>query len=91
LVLIRRLLTAGETVVDIAAHLTVEGLRNSRSLGNDDVADAVTIAPVALRPSDLPRVNEEHSTLISSCSAMLAASSSPRRPGSATGFMPCCW
>jgi transposase len=56
LALTRRLLTAGETVVDIATHLTALGRRSSRRRGKDDEIDAVTIARVALREADLPRL-----------------------------------
>ena len=56
LALTRRLLAAGETVVDIATHLTAQGRRSSRRRGKDDEGDAITIARVALRESDLPRL-----------------------------------
>jgi transposase len=57
--LARRLLSAGETVVDIATHLTAQGRRSSRRRGKDDEGDAITIARVALREPDLPRLTLE--------------------------------
>lgn len=59
LALTRRLLDAGETVVDIATHLTADGRRSSRRRGKDDEIDAITIARVALREPDLPRLAVE--------------------------------
>lgn len=59
LALCRQLLAAGETVVDIATHLTAEGRKASRRRGKDDEGDAVVIARVALREPDLPRLTEE--------------------------------
>lgn len=59
LALTRRLLDAGETVVDIATHLTADGRRSSRRRGKDDEIDAITIARVALREPDLPRLTVE--------------------------------
>jgi transposase len=56
LALTRRLLDAGEDVVDIATHLTAEGRRAGRRRGKDDEIDALTIARVALREPDLPRL-----------------------------------
>lgn len=56
LALTRRLLEAGEQVVDIATHLTADGRRSGRRRGKDDEIDAVTIARVALREADLPRL-----------------------------------
>ena len=56
LALSRRLLDAGEAVVDIATHLTADGRRSSRRRGKDDEIDAITIARVALREPDLPRL-----------------------------------
>jgi transposase len=56
LALTRRLLDRGETVVDIATHLTARGRKASRRRGKDDEADAITIARIALRESDLPRL-----------------------------------
>jgi transposase len=58
LALTRRLLAAGETVVDIATHLTAQGRKSSRRRGKDDPGDAVVIARVALREPDLPRLTE---------------------------------
>lgn len=59
LALARRLLGAGETVVDIPTHLTADGRRSSRRRGKDDEIDAITIARVALREPDLPRLTIE--------------------------------
>lgn len=56
LALTRRLLDAGEDVVDIAPHLTAQGRRSSRRRGKDDEGDAIVIARVALREQDLPRI-----------------------------------
>lgn len=56
LALSRRLLEAGETVVDVATHLTARGRRSNRRRGKDDEIDAVTIARVAMREPDLPRL-----------------------------------
>lgn len=60
LALTRRLLAAGESVVDIATHLTAQGRKSSRRRGKDDEGDALVIARVALRETDLPRLTEEH-------------------------------
>lgn len=59
LALTRRLLDAGETVVDIATHLTADGRRGNRRRGKDDEIDALTVARVALREYDLPRLTIE--------------------------------
>lgn len=59
LALTRRLLEAGERVVDIATHLTADGRRSSRRRGKDDEIDAITIARVAMREPDLPRLTVE--------------------------------
>ena len=40
LALTRQLLDAGESVVDIATHLTAQGRRSSRRRGKDDEIDA---------------------------------------------------
>jgi transposase len=55
-----RLLAAGETVVDVATNLTAEGRRRSRRPGKDDEGDAVVIARVALRETDLPLMDAAH-------------------------------
>ena len=55
----RRLLNAGEDVVDIATHSTAAGRRSSRRRGKDDEIDAITIARIALREPDLPRLKVE--------------------------------
>jgi transposase len=60
LALARRLLAAGELVVDVASHLTAESRRRSRRRGKDDEGDAVAIAWVALREPDLPRMDDSH-------------------------------
>jgi transposase len=59
LALTRRLLDAGERVVDIATHLTADGRRSSRRRGKDDEIDAITIARVAMREPDLPRLTAD--------------------------------
>ncbi len=59
LALTRKLLDAGEGVVDIATHLTADGRRSSRRRGKDDEIDAITIARVAMREPDLPRLNAD--------------------------------
>lgn len=56
--LTRRLLANGETVVDVATHLTADGRRSHRRRGKDDEIDAVTIARVALREPELARLTE---------------------------------
>ena len=58
--LTRALLAAGETVVDVATHLTVESRRRSRRRGKDDEGDAIAIARVALQEPDLPLMDEAH-------------------------------
>jgi transposase len=58
LALTRRLLDAGEDVVDVATHLTAQGRRSSRRRGKDDEGDAIVIARVALREQDLPRITK---------------------------------
>lgn len=58
LALTRRLLEAGEQVVDIATHLTAQGRKSSRRRGKDDEGDAVVISRIALREPDLPRLTE---------------------------------
>ena len=58
--LTQRLLTAGETVVDVATNLTAEGRGRSRRPGKDDEGDAVVIARVALREIDLPLMDAAH-------------------------------
>ena len=59
LALTRRLLAAGESVVDIATHLTSQGRKSSRRRGKDDKGDAMVIARIALREPDLPRLTED--------------------------------
>jgi len=58
--LTRRLLAAGQEVVDVPTHLTADGRRSSRSRGKDDPADAITIARIALREPGLPKLRESH-------------------------------
>jgi transposase len=53
-------LAAGETVVDVATHLTVDSRRRSRRRGKDDEGDAIAIARAALREPDLPQMNDAH-------------------------------
>ena len=55
-----RLLEAGESVVDVATNLTAEGRRRSRRPGKDDEGDAVVIARVALRETELPVMDAAH-------------------------------
>jgi transposase len=56
LALARRLLAAGETVLDVAPSLTASERRALRGSGKDDRRDAVAVARVAMREPDLPRV-----------------------------------
>lgn len=58
--LTQALLAAGETVVDVATHLTADARRRLRRRGKDDEGDAIAIARVALREPDLPKMNEAH-------------------------------
>jgi transposase len=58
--LARRLLAAGETVVDVASHLTAESRKRSRRRGKDDEGDAIAIARVALREPELALMDESH-------------------------------
>jgi len=60
LALVRVLLAAGETVVDVASHLTAESRRRSTRRGKDDEGDAIAIARVALRESGLPVMDQAH-------------------------------
>ena len=57
LALTRRFLAAGESVVDIATHLTAQGRRSNRRRGKDDEGDAIAIARIALREPALPRMS----------------------------------
>ena len=59
LALSRRLLVAGETVVDVAPALTVGERRAARRPGKDDRGDAVAVGRIALREQSLPRVYPE--------------------------------
>lgn len=59
LALTRKLLDAGERVVDIATHLTADGRRSNRRRGKDDEIDAITIARVAMREADLPQLTAD--------------------------------
>src|SRR5207245_8477768 len=59
LALSRRLLVAGETVVDVAPALTVGERRAARRPGKDDRGDAVAVGRIALREQRLPRVSAE--------------------------------
>jgi transposase len=56
----RRLLVAGETVVDVAPALTVGERRAARRPGKDDRGDAVAVGRIALREQSLPRVSTLH-------------------------------
>jgi len=58
--LTQRLLSSGETVIDVATKLTAEGRKRSRRPGKDDEGDAVVVARVALREPDLPRMDATH-------------------------------
>jgi transposase len=58
--LARRLLAAGEDLVDVASHLTAESRKRSRRRGKDDEGDAIAIARVALREPGLPRMDSSH-------------------------------
>ena len=62
LALVRVLLAAGETVVDVASHLTAESRHRSTRRGKDDDGDAIAIAiaRVALRESSLPVMDQRH-------------------------------
>jgi len=59
LALSRRLLVAGETVVDVAPALTVGERRAARRPGKDDRGDAVAVARIAMREQGLPRASAE--------------------------------
>ena len=59
LALCRRVLAAGETVLDVTPALTASERRSSRRAGKDDRGDAVAVARVALREQDLPRASAE--------------------------------
>lgn len=59
-ILTRMLLAAGEEVVDVATYLTGQTRRNARHRGKDDEGDAVVIARVAVRESDLPCMDSSH-------------------------------
>ncbi len=58
--LTQALLAVGETVVDVATHLTVDSRRRSPRRGMDDEGDAIAIARVALREDGLPQMNDAH-------------------------------
>ena len=57
LALCRRLLGAGETVLDLASALTASERRSGRKAGKDDRGDAVAVARIAMRKPGLPRVS----------------------------------
>ena len=59
LALCRRVLAAGETVLDVAPALTASERRSSRRAGKDDRGDAVAVARVALREEGLPHASAE--------------------------------
>ncbi len=46
--------------MDVATSLTAEGRQRSRRPGKDDEGDAVVIARVALRETELPRMDAAH-------------------------------
>ncbi len=58
--LTRRLLAAGEAVVDVPSQLTAVGRRSERRRGKDDQGDGLVIARLALREPNLPRLHAEH-------------------------------
>src|SRR3989304_956457 len=57
LALCRRVLAAGETVLDVAPALTASEPRSNRKAGKDDRGDAVAVARIAMRGPGLPRVS----------------------------------
>lgn len=58
--LARLLVAAGHTVVDVSSNLTADERKRSRRPGKDDEGDAVAIARIALRESDLPVMDLTH-------------------------------
>jgi transposase len=58
--LARRLLAAGYTVLDVSSNLTADERKRSRRPGKDDEGDAVAIARIALRETDLPAMDAAH-------------------------------
>jgi transposase len=62
LALARKLLAAGETVLDVVPALTASERRSNRRRGKDDRGDAVAVGRVALREQGLPRVSAEGGT-----------------------------
>jgi len=58
--LARLLVAAGHTVVDVSSNLTADERKRSRRRGKDDEGDAVAIARIALRESDLPIMDPAH-------------------------------
>ena len=59
LALCRRLLAAGETVLEVAPALTASERRSSRRRGKDDRGDAVAVARIGMREPGLPRAFDE--------------------------------
>ena len=59
LALCRKLLAAGERILDVAPALTASERRSARKAGKDDRGDAVAVARIALRERGLPRVSAE--------------------------------
>jgi hypothetical protein len=57
--LVRKLLAAGEAVVDVPSVLTSGSRRQTGRLGKDDDIDAVAVARIALRDPDLLRLNAD--------------------------------
>jgi len=59
LALCRRVLAAGETVLDVAPALTASEPRSNRKAGKNDRGDAVAVARIALRELGLPHASAE--------------------------------
>lgn len=59
LALCRRLLAAGEAVLDVSPALTASERRSSRRPGKDDRGDAVAVARIGIRERGLPRAFPE--------------------------------
>jgi transposase len=91
LALCRRLLAAGETVLDVSPALTASERRSSRRPGKDDRGDAVAVARVTLRERDLPRASAEVTgsdlKLLVDARDQLVVEATR----TATACTPCCW
>jgi len=59
LALCRKLLAAGERILDVAPALTASERRSARKAGKDDRRDAVAVARIALNERGLPCVSAE--------------------------------